>query len=296
VFNYIAQVPWQLAVIATGILSAIAQSIGKRQVTYMSAFQSGLLRDLTIFSIIAIIFVSQGTFSWSPLNFFFVAIGILESIMMAAYYSASRQEMAATSVFSYPFSSILIIITSGFLFGEWKYFDFTTTQGIANIATTILTLILISNFQNGKIKLSSWNIKLILSATMVAGANIVQKWAIATIGLRPAGYMIYEYAGLIIGGIIFVYGRKLNLKLTKKDFVWGIFQGILFAISILWYGEILRTYPLSLSSIIRRIAIVLGTTFAGLIIFGEHKSMSKSRYIQMFIDIIILVTTLFINN
>ncbi len=295
-FNYISHIPWQLAVVATGILSAIAQSIGKRQVTYMSAFQSGLLRDLVIFVVIAAVFIAQGIFSWSPLNLLFVVVGFLESIMMAAYYSASRDEMTATTVFSYPFSGVLIIISAGFLFGEWQYFNPATLQGLVNIATTVLTLFLIVSYQSGRAKLSSWNIKLILSSLMVVVSNLVTKWAVTTIGVKPASFMIYEYAGLILGGFIFVYGRRLSLRLRRDDYLWGVVQGILFAISALWYTELLRAYPLSLSSIVRRIAIVLGTTFAGLIIFGERKTMNKQKSLQTIIGIAILLVTLLVNR
>jgi len=262
----------------------------------MSAFQSGLLRDLTILSVIATVYLSQGIFAWSPINLFFVIVGVLESIMMAAYYSASRDEMTATTMLSYPFSSILIIISSGFLFGEWQYFDPSTLQGLGNILMTLVTLFLVTSFQSGKVKLSAWNSKLILSALMVVIANLVQKWAVAVIGLKPASYMIYEYLGLVLGGFIFVYGRHLTLKLKKADYLWGLLQGCLFSVSIIWYAELLRTYPLSVSSIIRRIAIVLGTTLAGLYIFREHKNMNRQKYLQIFLGFIVLLVTLLLNH
>ena len=281
-----AMITWQVAVIATGILSGVAQSIGKRQVSRMSAFQSGVLRDGTILLVVAVVSAVQHLFGFAPLYLLFVGVGILESVMQAAYYSASREEMAGTVVFSYPLSSLLIVLSSGFLFSEWGYFDPRSGRGLLNIAALCLTLFLVFFYQKRDDTLTHtkrfhWSVKLLASALMVVVANLAVKWAVAVAGVKPASYMFWEYLGLLFGGLVFVYARGQDLRVGRRQVVWGIVQGTLFAASVFWYATLRVTVPLSLSSIVRRVAIVTVTTLAGLFVFGEHKRITSGQWVSL---------------
>lgn len=287
---------WQIWVLLSGVLSGIAQGIGKRQVGRMSSFQSGVLRDASTLAVVLLVYLWQGVFSWSGINILFVLVGLVEAIMMAAYYSAAREEMAGTVIFSYPMSSILIVVGSGVLFGEWKYFDLTSMRGWLNILVLILMIVLIVSYQGKKVKNSRWSTKLTLSALMVVVANLVQKWAVAVVGLRPASYMIYEYLGLVLGGVVFVFGRGQDLKVGKKQVWWGAMQGVLFAISALMYVEMLRQYPLSISSMIRRVAIVTVTAGSGLSFFGEGKRLRSRQIWSLVAGVAILMIVLGVNG
>lgn len=271
---------WQLAVILTGVISAVAQAIGKRQVARMSAFQSGLVRDMATWGLVAGLYLFQGTVRLEWPSLVFLGLGLTEAVAMAAYYSAQRDQMAATAVFSYPFSQLLIILAAGIFFHEWQYFDPRTLRGLMNGLGVVGLVFLMTKFQqnNGENgRRTTWSTKLILSSLVIVGSNLLAKWGVGMLGYSPVEYMFWEYAGIVLAGVGFVYGRGLNLRIVKADWGWGIFQGLLFGGSALWYVGLLADHPLSIASVVRRVVIVLVTVIFGLWGFGEHKKLTRGQ-------------------
>jgi len=269
---------WQVAVILTGIISAVAQGIGKRQVARMSAFQSGLIRDGATWGLVIGLYLIQGEVQLGWPSLVFVILGLFESVAMAAYYSAQREQMAATAVFSYPFSQLLIILCSSVMFAEWQYFNLLTTRGIINTLSVVGLVVLMSLFQKkDKLKGSGWSMKLMLSSLVIVGSNLLAKWGVGTMGYSPTEYMFFEYFGIVLGGIVFVYGRGLSLRLEKLDWIWGTVQGLLFGVGALWYIGIIAQHPLSVASVIRRVVVVIGTVILGLWGYGERQSLSRRQ-------------------
>lgn len=288
---------WQLAVIATGFLSGLAQVVGKRQVGEMSAFQSGLMRDLMTWVIVIWIFVKEGNFSFGWPAAVIVGVGVLESISIAAYFSALRSGMAATAVFSYPLSQLLIVLFAAMLFGEWTYFDLQTTRGMVNIFALVLTSILMIVYGGkGKIQKFKWSTALFVSAVITALGNIQSKWAVSTLGYSAATAMFWEYLGIVLGGAVFVYGRGQNLKLGWKSWGWGIVQGILFGVSALWYITLLKTSPLGISSLMRRVTIVLVTLLVAFLGYREDKKMNAKQGFSLILAIVIFVLVMSVNK
>lgn len=288
---------WQVVVIATGIISAVAQAIGKRQVSRMSAFQSGLVRDVATWGLVIVLYLLDGEIKIGWASLIFIVLGIFESVAMAAYYSAQREQMAATAVFSYPFSQLLIILSSSIFFGEWQYFNIMTTQGIINALAVIGLVILMSKFQiTKKVKINGWSAKLMLSSLIIVGSNILAKWGVGTIGYSPTEYMFFEYLGIVIGGIVFVYGRGLSLKMEKSDWAWGIVQGLLFGVGALWYVGIIAEYPLSLASVIRRSVIVLMTVVLGVWGFGESQTLTRRQKWMMGLGVVLFGSVVLVNR
>jgi len=288
---------WQVAVIVTGLISAVAQAIGKRQVARMSAFQSGLVRDLSTWGLVVALYLFQGEVKLGWASLVFVILGLLESVAMAAYYSAQRQQMAATAVFAYPFSQLLIILASGIWFSEWQYFDVTTARGAINSVGVVGLVVLMTQFQrNGKVKLGSWSTKLILSSLIIVASNVIAKWGVGSQDYSPVEYMFFEYLGVVLGGIIFVYGRGLSLRLTKSDWWWGIIQGLLFGVGALWYVSIIAEHPLSVASVIRRVVIVLMTVVLGLWGFGERQSLSSRQKWIMALGLLLFGAVILVNR
>lgn len=288
---------WQIAVIVTGLLSGLAQVVGKQQVKSMSSFQSGLMRDLVTFALVVLIYLGEGNFhvAWPALVIIF--IGILESISIAIYFSAIRSGLAATAVFSYPFSQLLIVLSSAVLFGEWKYFDITTKLGVVNIFALILTSILMVVYGgNAKVKQYKWSTALFVSAIITVLGNIQSKWAVATLGYSAATSMFFEYLGIVIGGFVFVYGRGQNLKLGAKAWSMGILQGLLFGVSSLWYVHLLTTSPLGISSLMRRVTIVLVAVIFGLFGYRERQVMNKKQMISLVIGMLIFAMVISANR
>jgi uncharacterized membrane protein len=291
---------WQVAVIFTGVISALAQIVGKRQVSKMGAFQGGVIRDASTLLLVSIILLFHGGIPsglpWQALVIF--GVGLAESVSMALYFAAQRTEMAATAVFSYPASQLLIILLSGIAFGEGKYFDVRTLVGLANTIALILTMALTIIYQakgkvGGRLR---WSNALVVSAIIVAISNLESKWAVSTLHYTPAQAMIYEYAGLLSGGLMYVKLRKQTLRVGWANLGWGVAQGLLYGVSAFWYIALLTDHPLGISSVMRRVTIVLMTVVAGLWGWGERRRLTWRQGLALALGIVVFGLVMGVNR
>lgn len=294
--QWIVSVGWEIAVVVAGILSGVAQSIGKRQVERMSSFQSGIIRDGTILFVMVVLVLMFGGGEWNSYSWVWILMGLLESVMMAAYYSASRTELASTVIFSYPLSSVLIVLFSGIMFGEWQYFDFRTIEGIFNIVSLFLIIWLMLTYQGSRLQKTRWSTKIFLSSLMVVVSNLMAKWAVSTLGLMPAGYMVYEYLGLVVGGLAYVLLRRQGVMVGVINTLWGVVQGLLFSLSILIFAEVLKIYPLSLASLVRRVTIVLVTVAVSMLWYKEGKGMKRGQWLRLLGAMFVLLVMMWVNR
>lgn len=290
---------WQIAVILTGILAALSQVVGKRQVGRMSAFQSGVIRDVTVLGMVGVMCLWQGGVRLEWQGIVILVMGVLESVAIAAYFAAQRSHMAATAVFSYPFSQLLIVLLAGIFFAEWKYFDIRHTQGIFNVLALIVTMILMVFYQSGDKRVKGklkWSWLLTFSALIVAVSNIESKWAMTTLQYSPAAAMLYEFVGIVSGGLIYVYGKRQGMRVGWINLLWGIVQGLLFGVATIWYMGLLKTSPLTLASLIRRVTIVLLTASAGLWGYGEGKAMGVRQWVAIGMGLIVFGLVMGVNG
>lgn len=297
--NVRMELMWQIGVIATGVLSALSQVVGKRQVDRMSAFQSGLLRDATVlFLAIAVcIYLGEMRIGWEAGIMFLM--GVTESVAIAAYFSAQREHMAATAIFSYPFSQLLIVLLSAIFFAEWKYFDVRTTAGIFNILALIISLGLMMIYQQREGKATQkfrWSWMLLFSAVVVSISSLESKWAMSIVGYSPSLSMLYEFCGLVFGGIVYVWMRKQGMKLGLKNIGWGVLQGLLFGVATIWYLALLKDTPLGIASLVRRVTIVILTASAGLWGYGEAQKLSKSQWVTIGLGMVVFAIVMMVNR
>lgn len=292
---------WQIAVIVTGVLSGLAQVVGKKMVMQMGAFQGGVIRDATILVMVVGVLMFGGgiplSWSWPVVAIF--GFGILESVSLALYFSAIRTQMAATTVFSYPFSQLLIILFSGIFFAEWQYFDVSNIRGLVNVIALILTLALMMLYQGNGVKIKGrirWSNALIFSAVIVALTNIESKWAVSTLGYSPAQAMLYEYLGLLAGGLGYVYLNKQTLKVGWSNLGWGMVQGVLFGLSSLWYVALLKDNPVGISSLLRRVTIVLISLMAAFWGYREGRKLTTRQIVCLGIGILIFGLVMTVNR
>lgn len=290
--------PWQVVTILTGLISGSAQVVGKRQVHRMSAFQSGLLRDFASFVVVSLLILWGGSLWLDWRVALIVILGLLEAVGMAAYFAATREHMSATVVFSYPLSQVLIVLSAGAFFSEWRYFDPRHFQGAVNISALVLTLLLLTGYQGGRVKGGKlrWSWLLVMSASVVAVSNIVVKWAVSVADISPVDYLFYEYVGLLLGGSIFLYGRGKHTRLGKHDLALGIVQGVLAVTGAIVYMSVLRFYPLSLASILRRVTIVMVTMLSGFFVFGERKGLTRGQWVRIGLGIVVFGLVMAVNR
>ncbi len=292
---------WQVAVILTGVLSGLAQVAGKKLVMNLGAFQGGVIRDVTtLIFVIGVLMISGGVptvFDWRVVAIF--TFGLLESVSLALYFSAIRTQMAATAVFSYPMSQLLIILFSGIFFAEWRYFDFRHLQGAVNVIALGLTIVLMILYQGkgtqikGRIK---WSNALAFSAIIVALTNIESKWAVTTLAYSPAQAMLYEYLGMLAGGLAYVAYQGQTLRVGWRNVGWGALQGILFGVSSLWYVGLLRDNPIGISSLLRRVTIVLISLTVAFWGYREGKKMKREQVVSLVLGLLIFGLVMWVNR
>lgn len=292
---------WQIAVIATGILSGLAQVTGKKLVMNLGAFQGGVIRDVTTLIFVMVVLIITGgiptVFDWRVIAIF--GFGIIESVSLALYFSAIRTQMAATAVFSYPLSQLLIILFAGLFFSEWRYFDIRHLQGLVNAIALVLTMVLMVLYQGkgeqikGRFK---WSNALAFSAIIVAFTNIESKWAVTTLAYSPAQAMLYEYLGMLTGGLVYVAYQGQTLRVGWRNAGWGALQGLLFGVSSLWYVGLLRESPIGISSLLRRVTIVLISLTVALWGYREGKKMQREQVISLALGLFIFGLVMWVNR
>lgn len=288
-------IPWQIVVLFSGALSSVSLTIGKHLVGKYSAFQIGFWRDLGAITIAIILFIAGGY--GSPSNAILIVIyGFFVTFTVGAYLSANRDDFSGSTVFAYSMSTVFIVISSGFVFSEWVYFDPRGLQGLVNIAALVLTLVAFSIYSQGrKGQKIWWSSKILLSVFGNVAGNVFVKYMVNG-GVAPAQFLLYQYVGMVAGGTVYVISRRKKVFLGLKDSALGLLQGLFMACGVLIYLFVLQSNPLSLANLVRRIATVLLTTSSGLFLFKESKSMDRRMRRSLFLGLIVFTLVLVVNR
>ena len=92
---------------------------------------------------------------------------------------------------------------------------------MVNVVSLVAIIGLMMIYQGGNLAKTKWSTKIVLSSLMVVASNVVIKWAVATLGVTPAGYMVWEYLGLVIGGVAYVGVRRQGMRVGASGVAWG---------------------------------------------------------------------------
>lgn len=287
---------WQIVILFSGLLAAAANVVGKRQVDRMSAFQVGFARDIGAFVVILIVLTLIGGSVWiGPGLVFIVLYGILLSVSSAAFASATRDSMSSTVVFSYSLSQIGIIFFSFFLFGEWVYFNLSTSRGLVNLAAAIIALVAFWIHRGGKLRTIRWSKMLGFAILGNVMGNLYAKYVLVG-GIEPIVFLLWQCVGLTIGDMLFMSLRKKSFRLGKSAYVWGILQGIFVTYGVFLYLNVIKFYPLSLAVILRRVVTVLFATSSGLFLFKESKKIDRRMGMSLLLGLLVFGMVLVANK
>lgn len=286
---------WQLWVLLSGAMTGLAQGIGKGQIHKISALQMGLIRDMAGLGVVTYLWIQTGGAWWGWQSVAGVLNGAMVAIGVALYFIATRESFSGSSVFGYLISQVFIVTAAAIIFGEWIYFDIRTVQGIGNISVLILTILAMIVYSSS-LKLSrKWLGVLVLSAAINVVGNLVAKHYVA--GRLPVfDYFFAEQLGLVISGVIVLNLRSQNLAVGLRSWVIGIIQGLVAITGPMIYLQILAEHPLSLASLIRRIASILVTVGMGLFWYRESKVTSWRSGIALVVGMIAFGVALWVNK
>lgn len=283
--NWFAVLPWQVWVLISGAVTGLAQSVGKNQIHKISALQMGVLRDVTGWVLAIIIWRVLGTGweGWSSV--IAMANGAIVALGTALYFIAVRSNFSGSSVFGYLLSQVMIVASSAIIFAEWVYFDPTTLRGIGNLSALLLTMLAMLLYVNSLNLGRKWMGLLIASALINVVGNLVAKYYVGGT-MNVWNYFFAEQTGLMLAGIVIIGWRGQDMRVGWSNARVGVWQGILSIIGPAIYLNMLVSAPLSIASLIRRIAAILVTVVTGLWWYREREGMGRRAWISLILAIL----------
>lgn len=287
---------WQVVVLFSGFLSALGQTIGKRQVDRFGAFQVGFWRDVATLSIASVILAGMGI---THLKYFWILFvyGLALSFSLAAYTAATRDDFSGSTVFSYSISQIMIILFSSVLFAEWVYFNPMSWYGRWNLLAVVLMIVSFVLYRGKAKVLRKWDKLIFVAIFMNVVGNLFAKYLLGTLGMSVYEMLVYQNIGMLVGGMYFVRRRGQTLKLGTSNILLGLVQGVFITSGVIMYLTILSgPAPLSLVSMTRRIATVLLTTSSGLFLYKESKKLDKRMGWAMVLGLVVFGLVLVANR
>ena len=286
---------WQIWVLLSGVITGLAQSVGKNQIHKISALQMGVLRDVTGFGIAILVWLALGTGFDGWMSLAAMANGAMVAVGVALYFIATRANFSGTAVFGYLLSQVMIVGSSAVLFSEWVYFDPSTTLGMGNLMALLLTLVAMSVYVKSLKLGGKWIKLLILSAMINVVGNLVAKYFV-TGEMNVWNYFFFEQAGLMSGGVMIIILKRQGMRVGWGNARIGVWQGVLSIIGPIIYLNMLVSAPLSIASLIRRIAAILVSVVSGLLWYRERETMGRRAWISLVLGILAFGTVLGVNT
>ncbi len=267
-------------VLLSGVVTGLAQSVGKNQIHKISALQMGVLRDVTGWAVAVVVWVYLGTGWEGWRSVIAMANGAMVALGVAWYFIAARSNFAGSSVFGYLISQVMIVVSSAIIFSEWVYFDPSTTLGIGNLSALVLTMVAMLLYVNSLNLGRKWMGLLLASALINVVGNLVAKYYVAG-SMNVWNYFFAEQTGLMLGGILIIWWRGQDMRVGWGNVRVGVWQGLLSIIGPMIYLNMLVSAPLSIASLVRRIATILVTTLGGLFWYREREKMGGRAWISL---------------
>ncbi len=286
---------WQIWVLLSGVLTGLGQMIGKSQIHKISASQMGIIRDSAGLIVAVALWVAMGSVNGGWQMIAGVMNGAMVAVGVAIYFVAVRSSFSGASMYGYLISQVLIVASSAFIFGEWVYFDPATTRGIGNIFVLLLT-ILSMLFYTQSIKIGKkWFGLIFLSALINMAGNLVAK-SIVSGPTNVWAYFLAEQTGLTLAGVAILVIRRQNLRIGWENARVGVLQGIVAVMGPIIYLNVLSVEPLSLASLVRRIASIIVTSVAGLWWYKEGKQLGRRGWIGLGMGLVAFLMVMIVNR
>lgn len=283
--NWFAVLPWQVWVLISGAVTGLAQSVGKNQIHKISALQMGVLRDVTGWLLAIVVWVVLGTGWEGWASVIAMGNGAIVALGTALYFIAVRSNFSGSSVFGYLLSQVMIVASSAIIFAEWVYFDPSTILGIGNLSALVLTMAAMLLYVNSLNLGRKWIGLLLASALINVVGNLVAKYYVAGT-MNVWNYFFAEQTGLMLCGIMIIWWRGQDMRVGWENARVGVWQGILSIIGPAIYLNVLVSAPLSIASLIRRIAAILVTVITGLWWYREGEAMGRRAWISLILAIL----------
>ncbi|GEM_PF-5962613 len=289
-------ISWQVVVLLSGLVSGAAQSIGKRLVNRHGAVQVGFWREGAGLALFVLMAALVGGSNWQVERAGWVFVyGLVLSVSTSAYFAAVREDFAGTVAFATGLGQIFLVVLSSIIFAEWRYFDPRTLVGVANLTAVAVGVgsffVYQAGFGGNRVK---WNKMVTLAVAVNVFGNLYVKYTVVA-GMSSAPFLVYQNAGMLTGLLVLALVRGQSLRMGGRAELAAILQGLVGGLSVLVFLEILRTYPLSIASVVRRVATVVFTTSSGLWYFREKERLNGRRMAALVLGLVVFGLVLAVN-
>ncbi|MFH2019591.1 MAG: hypothetical protein ABII80_03200 [bacterium] len=287
--------PWQAWVLISGVLTALAQVLGKSQVHKISTAQMGVMRDVSGILVAVPIWLMLGTGYWGWASVLAMGNGAMVAVGTLLYYKAVRASLSGSTVFGYLISQVMIVASSAVVFSEWVYFNPLTRQGLGNLLALLFTilamLVYVKSLRLGR----KWTFILIASAMINVAGNLIAKYFVSG-QMRVWDYFFAEQMGFAIAGVIILLMRGQGLMVGWKNARVGLLQGMVAILGPIIYLNMLALHPLSLASMVRRMATIVVTSASGLWFYKEREKMGWRASVSLGMAVLAFILVMWVNR
>jgi len=288
----LSQIPWQVLIILSGLLTTVSISINKHQARRVSALQVLGYKYLINWLVIGTlwwIFNSQVPGNW----WMFYLYGMVVAMAVAVYTKALRISMSQT-VLTDPIGQLMGIVLALIVLSEWQLFA-AGIGGIKLLTALLLMPLTFWLFYEPKSAHSKQWIKLILIFVMcMAVFKVVVK---IFVNSAPAvTVLFFQYFGSMTISWVGILTKKRAVWIDKQFAITGFIQGIAGSLAILFLYTALKLATVTQTTLLRTPLIVILGTLSGLLGFKEIKNMTRKKWLGTGVAGIIMILVLAANR
>jgi len=287
----LSQIPWQVLIILSGLLTTVSISINKHQAHRVSALQVVGYKYLVNWLFIGSLwwmFYGQVPGNW----WMFYLHGMAVAIAVAVYTKALRISMSQT-ILTDPIGQLLGVVLALIVLSEWQLF-ITGIGGIKLLMALLLMPLTFWLFYEPKSVHSKQWIKLILIFVMsMAVFKVLVKIFVNT---APAvTVLFFQYFGSMTISWMGILTKKRAIWIDKQFAIKGFIQGIVGSSAILLLYTALKLATVTQTTLLRTPLIVILGTLSGLLGFKEIKHMTIKKWMGAGLALLITILVLTAN-
>ena len=274
---------WKGLILVSGLLGGLSRFFIKDQVGRMGVFQMGFWQDF--WKMVMLL----GLMGWLGMRGewwqagLIMVYGLVVGIGIGAFNSAVREDLSGTTVLSYTLSQIGIVVGATLLLGEWRYFDFHTSEGWHNLLVLGLGLGGFLVYSGVKLWVK-WSRMVLLSVLINVGANLLTK-KVMDLGWDVVFVLGWQEVGMWL--VSWLMLRKRGQEVVRE--VGGVGYAVMQLGGLGIYLKLMQTQPLSMLSIMRRVSIIGASLVVAFVGFGEHKKLSWRQVVGLGLGLLAFV-------
>ncbi len=165
------------------------------------------------------------------------------------------------------------------LLGEWRYFDPGTPDGWRNLLMLGLGLGGFLIYSGVRLRVK-WNKMVLLTVAINVGANLFIK-RLMGLGWNIVFVLGWQEMGMWLVNWLMLKKLGQGIVKDKKEILRGLGYGVMQLSGLGMYLKLMQTQPLSMLSVMRRVAIIGASLVVAFVGFGEHKRLGWRQWLGL---------------